>query len=124
MKLAKLQRRKNLRHNLADLQVKCQLIATDVRAVKASFVSAGNLMSFLPVAAAPAVPAPAPAAAPIAAPLPPPASAPMAAPPAAPPPINPASRLPLPFSVLPAELVDRKSTRLNSSHSSISYAVF
>ncbi|PYT78352.1 MAG: hypothetical protein DMG41_10340 [Acidobacteria bacterium] len=62
-------------------------------------------MSFLPVAAAPAVPAPAPAAAPIAAPLPPPASAPMAAPPAAPPPINPASRLPLPFSVLPAELV-------------------
>src|SRR5437879_13895601 len=81
------------------------LVATSVRVVNASRVSAGNLMSFLPVAAAPAVPAPAPAAAPIAAPLPPPASAPMAAPPAAPPPINPASRLPLPFSVLPAELV-------------------
>ncbi|PYT58790.1 MAG: hypothetical protein DMG35_16600 [Acidobacteria bacterium] len=62
-------------------------------------------MSFLPVAAAPAVPAPAPAAAPMAAPLPPPANAPMTAPPAAPPPINPASRLPLPFSLLPAELV-------------------
>src|SRR6266850_3962936 len=62
-------------------------------------------MSFFPVAAAPAVPAPAPAAAPIAAPLPPPASAPINAPPAAPPPMNPASRLPLPFSVLPAELV-------------------
>src|SRR5205807_6608233 len=98
-------RRKNLRHNLADLQVKCQLIATDVRAVKASFVSAGNSMSFFPVAAAPAVPTPAPAAAPIAAPLPPPASAPIIAPPAAPPPMNPASRLPLPPSVLPAEFV-------------------
>lgn len=46
-------------------------------------------MSFLPVAAAPAVPAPAPAAAPM----------------AAPPPMNPASRLPLPFSDRPAELV-------------------
>src|SRR5258708_20151915 len=95
-------------------------------------------MSFFPVAAARAVPAPAPAAAPMAAPLPPPASAPIPAPPAAPPPINPASRLPLPPSVLPAELVaivydlpptvtlrkDRKSTRLNSSHQIISYAVF
>src|SRR6266581_3211809 len=56
-------------------------------------------MSFFPV------PAAAPAAAPIAAPLPPPASAPITAPPAAPPPMNPASRLPLPPSVLPAELV-------------------
>src|SRR6266850_7069951 len=56
-------------------------------------------MSFLPVAAAPTVPAPAPAPAPIAAPLPPPARAPIIAPPAAPPPMNPASRLPLPFSV-------------------------
>src|SRR5260370_39713256 len=62
-------------------------------------------MSFFPVAAAPAVPAPAPAPAPIAAPLLPPASAPIIAPPAAPPPLNPASRLPLPPSVLPAELV-------------------
>src|SRR5713226_7943431 len=62
-------------------------------------------MSFFPVAAAPAVPAPAPAAAPIAAPLPPPASAPIIAPPAAPPPMNPASLLPLPPRVLPAELV-------------------
>src|SRR5712692_9606609 len=80
-------------------------MATAVRVVKASFVSAGNSISFFPVAAAPAVPAPAPAAAPIAAPLPPPASAPIIAPPAAPPPMNPASRLPLPPSVLPAELV-------------------
>src|SRR5260370_920367 len=73
--------------------------------MKASLVPAGNSMSFFPVAAAPAVPAPAPAAAPIAAPLPPPASAPIIAPPAAPPPMNPASRLPLPPRVLPAELV-------------------
>src|SRR5216684_3518834 len=64
-----------------------------------------RILAFFPVAAAPAVPAPAPAAAPIAAPLPPPASAPIIAPPAAPPPMNPASRLPLPPSVLPAELV-------------------
>src|SRR5689334_11065437 len=80
-------------------------MATAARVVNASFVSAGNSISFFPVAAAPAVPAPAPAAAPIAAPLPPPASAPITAPPAAPPPMNPASRLPLPPSVLPAELV-------------------
>src|SRR5712692_1470349 len=80
-------------------------MATAVRVVNASLASAGNSMSFFPVAAAPAVPAPAPAAAPIAAPLPPPASAPMTAPPAAPPPMNPASRFPLPPSVLPAELV-------------------
>src|SRR5216684_965430 len=64
-----------------------------------------RILAFFPVAAAPAVPAPAPAAAPIAAPLPPPASAPIIAPPAAPPPMNPASRLPLPPRVLPAELV-------------------
>ncbi|PYT89256.1 MAG: hypothetical protein DMG36_22470 [Acidobacteria bacterium] len=80
-------------------------MTTSARVVKTKRVSAGNSISFLPVAAAPAVPAPAPAAAPMAAPLPPPANAPIAAPPAAPPPINPASRLPLPFSVLPAELV-------------------
>src|SRR5207245_4264011 len=133
-KTAKLQNSKSLRHNLPEFEDSCQLIATAARVVKASFVSAGNSMSFFPVAAAPAVPAPAPAAAPIAAPLPPPASAPMMAPPAAPPPMNPASRLPLPPNVLPAELVanvyvlpptvDRKSTRLNSSHGSISYAVF
>src|SRR2546422_3789065 len=104
-KTAKLQNSKSLRHNLPEFEDSCQLIATAARVVKASFVSAGNSMSFFPVAAAPAVPAPAPAAAPIAAPLPPPASAPMMAPPAAPPPMNPASRLPLPPSVLPAELV-------------------
>src|SRR5216683_2629886 len=63
-------------------------MATAARVVKASLVSAGNSMSFFPVAAAPAVPAPAPAAAPIAAPLPPPASAPIIAPPAAPPPVQ------------------------------------
>jgi len=55
-------------------------------------------MSFLPVAAAPAVPAPAPASAPIAAPFPPPAKAPMAAPAPAPPPIKTVSR----FALLPA----------------------
>src|SRR5260370_4751653 len=86
------------------MDLQSQLIATAVRVVKASLVSAGNSMSFFPVAAAPAVPAPAPAAAPIAAPLPPPASAPIIAPPAAPPPLNPASRLPLPPRVLPSEL--------------------
>src|SRR5438093_12369 len=104
-KTAKLQNSKSLRHNLPEFEDSCQLIVTDARVVNASFVSAGNSISFFPVAAAPAVPAPAPAAAPIAAPLPPPASAPITAPPAAPPPMNPASRLPLPPSVLPAELV-------------------
>src|SRR5947208_1343654 len=58
-----------------------------------------------PSAAAPAGPAPAPGPAQTASPLPPPAGAPIIAPPAAPPPINPASRLPLPPSALPAELV-------------------
>src|SRR6266568_3353897 len=72
-----------------DRDLQSQLIATAVRVVKASLVSAGNSMSFFPIAA----------------PLPPPASAPITAPPAAPPPINPASRLPLPPNVLPAELV-------------------
>ncbi|PYT48703.1 MAG: hypothetical protein DMG44_13905 [Acidobacteria bacterium] len=81
------------------------MIATAVLVVKDSLISAGYSISFLPVAAAPTVPAPAPAPAPIAAPLPPPASAPIIAPPAAPPPMKPASRLPLPFSVLPTELV-------------------
>src|SRR5467141_4970965 len=80
-------------------------IFVSVRVVNDSLVSAGKLTSFFPVAAAPAVPAPAPTPAPMAAPLPPPASAPIIAPPAAPPPMNPASRLPLPPSVLPAELV-------------------
>src|SRR5216684_5578038 len=103
--MAKLRRAKSLHCNLAYSNRQCQLIATVALVVNASRVSAGNSMSFFPVAAAPAVPAPAPAAAPIAAPLPPPASAPITAPPAAPPPMNPASRLPLPPSVLPAELV-------------------
>src|SRR5258708_19387532 len=79
-----------------------QSILTAVRVVNASLVSAGNTMSFFPVAAAPPVPPPSPAAAPIAAPFPPPASAPIIAPPAAPPPMKPASRLPLPPSFLPA----------------------
>src|SRR5215475_733422 len=60
--------------------------------------SAGNSISFLPVAAAPAVPAPAPANAPMAAPFPPPASPPISAPAPAPPPINTVSR----FALLPA----------------------
>jgi hypothetical protein len=68
-------------------------------------VSAGNSMSFFPVAAAPAVPAPAPTAVPIAALLPPPASAPIIAPAAAPPPIPTASRFALDFSVCPHEFV-------------------
>src|SRR5260370_356241 len=63
-------------------------------------------MSFFPVAAAPAVPAPAPAAAPIAAPLPPPARPPMTPPPAPPPRMNPAPCWPLPPKALPAELVE------------------
>src|SRR2546421_9761623 len=82
-------------------------MAAAARVVKASLVSAGNSMSFFPVAAAPAVPAPAPAPAPIAAPLPPPASAPIIPPPAAPPPMNPASPLPLPPSAPAAGLGDK-----------------
>src|SRR5712692_1031768 len=80
-------------------------MVTSARVVKLSRVSAGNSTSFFPVAAAPAVPAPAPATAPIAAPLPPPASPPISAPAPAPPPMNPASRLPLPPMVFPLELV-------------------
>jgi len=49
-------------------------------------------ISFLPVKAAPAVPAPAPAPAPIAAPLPPPARPPISAPTAEPPPMAMMSR--------------------------------
>jgi len=64
-----LQNGRSLRRNLAEFENLYQLIVTGARTVKASFVSAGNSMSFFPVAAAPAVPAPAPAAAPIAAPL-------------------------------------------------------
>src|SRR5215470_9056570 len=60
--------------------------------------SAGNSISFLPVAAAPAVPAPAPASAPMAAPFPPPANPPISAPAPAPPPIKTVSR----FALLPA----------------------
>ncbi|PYT55610.1 MAG: hypothetical protein DMG43_02580 [Acidobacteria bacterium] len=80
-------------------------MATAVSVVKTRRVSTGNSTSFLPVAAAPAVPAPAPAAAPMAAPLPPPASAPMIAPPAAPPPMNAVSRFALLPIVCPAALV-------------------
>src|SRR5262245_47033643 len=64
---------------------------TGLRNWKLSGVSAGMRTFFLPVKAAPAVPAPAPAPAPISAPVGPPAKAPIAAPPAAPPPM--ASRL-------------------------------
>src|SRR5262249_17988469 len=56
-------------------------------------LSGGSLISRLPVAAAPVVPAMAPMALPIAAPLPPPAAAPIAAPAPAPPPISKTSRL-------------------------------
>src|SRR6266478_5368083 len=97
--------RQDVRHACLSAENGRQLIATAARVVNDNFVSARYSMSFFPVAAAPAVPAPAPAPAPIAAPLPPPANAPIIAPPAAPPPMNPASRLPLPPSVLPAELV-------------------
>src|SRR5262249_10033628 len=63
-------------------------------------------MSFLPVAAAPAVPAPAPASAPIAAPFPPPANPPISAPAPAPPPIKTVSRLALLPAVRPAKEVE------------------
>src|SRR5215470_4904685 len=72
------------------------LVVNDKRA------SAGNSMSFLPVAAAPAVPAPAPASAPMAAPFPPPARPPISAPAPAPPPMNTVSRFALLPAVLPA----------------------
>ena len=65
------------------------------------FVSARNSMSFFPVAAVPAVPAPAPTAEPIAAPFPPPAIAPIIAPAAAPPPMPTASRFAFELSVRP-----------------------
>src|SRR5215471_18179935 len=61
-------------------------------------------MSFLPVAAAPAVPAP--AKAPIAAPFPPPAKPPISAPAPAPPPMNTVSRLALLPAVCPARDVE------------------
>src|SRR5579864_2372224 len=54
--------------------------------------SAGKDISFFPVKAAPAVPAPAPAPAPMAAPLPPPAIPPISAPRAEPPPMATTSR--------------------------------
>src|SRR5215470_5998173 len=73
-------------------------IAAAALVVNERRASAGNSISFLPVAAAPAVPAPAPANAPIAAPLPPPANPPISAPAPAPPPIKTVSR----FALLPA----------------------
>src|ERR1051326_663739 len=105
-------KRASLRDPGLAIRARSYLMATAAWVVKVRRVSAGYWMSFLPVAAAPAVPAPAPAPAPIAAPPapppppgPPPASPPMSAPAAAPPPMNPASRLPLPPSVRPDELV-------------------
>src|ERR1043166_5545605 len=74
------------------------LIFNGADRVNDTAVSAGRVISWLPVKAAPAVPAPAPAAAPIAAPLPPPAKAPINAPAPAPPPMKPAERLPLPLT--------------------------
>src|ERR1039458_5387657 len=62
--------------------------------------SAGISTSLLPVAAAPAVPAPAPTRPPISAPLPPPARPPINKPAPAPPPAIFAVRLPLPFTIL------------------------
>src|SRR5260370_5535894 len=73
--------------------------------VKVRIDSTGKLTFFLPVAAAPAVPAAPPAPAPIAAPLPPPASAPMIAPAAARPPMAFALRPLCFFPVLPTVLV-------------------
>ncbi|PYU04658.1 MAG: hypothetical protein DMG33_13510 [Acidobacteria bacterium] len=84
-----------------------QSMATGARVVNTRRVSAGNTTSFLPVAAAPAVPAPAPARAPMAAPLPPPARPPMSAPAPAPPPMKTVSCLAFEPMVRPAELVAR-----------------
>src|SRR2546430_17062222 len=66
-----------------DFRNVCQLMATAVRVVKTSFVSAGRAISFFPFSAAPAGPGPPPPPAPPPSPLPPPAPAPIITPPAA-----------------------------------------
>lgn len=73
--------------------------------LKLSAVSAGRVMSRLPVSPAPPVPAAAPMSPPMRAPFPPPASAPIPAPPAAPPPTRAAVLLPLPLLTWVASLV-------------------
>src|SRR5713226_7770088 len=73
------------------------LISTGLSSSNLMWDSAGMVISFFPVAAAPPVPAPAPAAAPIAAPFPPPRIPPRSAPAAAPPPMNSALCLACPF---------------------------
>src|SRR5260370_21263661 len=75
--------RSGAQHRYEELQIR-----TGARNENVSSVSAGKPTFFLPVAAAPAVPAAAPAPAPIRAPPPPPATAPSAAPKPAPPPIS------------------------------------
>src|SRR5262249_58907603 len=82
-----------------------QRTSTGCFSLNVKAVSAGKTIDFLPVNAAPAVPAPAPAAAPMAAPLPPPDIPPKAAPTPAPPPIAIADRLPLPLVELPVAVV-------------------
>src|SRR5207245_3230626 len=80
-------------------------IFVSVRVVNDILVSAGKLTSFFPVAAAPAVPAPAPTPAPMAAPLPPPASPPISAPAPAPPPMATVSRVAFEPMVRPCRFV-------------------
>src|SRR3989441_6943529 len=84
-----------------------------------SLASAGMVMSFFPVAAAPAVPAPAPTALPISAPLPPPARAPISAPAAAPPPMYSTLRL---LWLGPARPIER-SEEHTSELQSLAYLV-
>src|SRR2546430_15043292 len=64
-----------------DFRNVCQLMATAVRVVKTSFVSAGRAVFFFSVVAAPAGLAPPPRPAPVAAPPPAPPAAPRPPPP-------------------------------------------
>src|SRR6266568_3981471 len=90
---------------LADIDQPLTLISTGLSSSNLMWDSAGMVISFFPVAAAPAVPAPAPTAAPINAPLPPPARPPISAPAAPPPPMNSALCLACPFPDSPNVLV-------------------
>src|SRR5713101_10189138 len=83
------------------------LTSTGLSSSNLMWDSAGMVISFFPVAAAPAVPAPAPTAAPINAPLPPPARPPISAPAAPPPPMYSALCLACPFPDSPNVLVSR-----------------
>src|ERR1700738_626491 len=95
-RLAETLSRRASRKNLFEPVYLC-FISRGLINLKVSAVSAGSVISRLPVNPAPAVPAPAPIRPPIKAPLPPPARPPMSAPPPAPPPIITALRLPLPL---------------------------